>query len=142
MPTLRYGSQMQAFALTKRTPLKKERVERCFDILSLLRISLSPRLALRKFFDFYSWRVGKRLFIVRKMIFYPLIFLQSCNTIVRAERIRIKPISDYKMGCLLLALVKAFCQETFSKKTRANLACEFATFLSKKRKIASPASHR
>ena len=68
------------------------------------------------------------LFVVRKMIFYPFIFLQSCNTIARAERIRIKPISDYKMGCLLLALVKAFCQETFSKKTRANLACEFATF--------------
>ena len=50
MPTLRYGSQMQAFALTKRTPLKKKRDKNkmqtvlltCSAVrcLSFLRISL------------------------------------------------------------------------------------------------------
>ena len=48
------------------------------------------------------------LFIVRKLIFYPFKFLRSGNTIARAERIWIKPISDYKMGYLSLAYRKVF----------------------------------
>ena len=56
------------------------------------------------------------LFIVRKLLFYPFKILRSRNTIARAERIRIKPISDYKMGDLSLALRKALCQ-AFSRES-------------------------
>ena len=47
-------------------------------------------------------------FIVRKIDILPRIFLRSCNTIARAENLQIKPVSDYKMGYLLLALGKVF----------------------------------
>ena len=42
------------------------------------------------------------------MIFYPEIFLRSGNTIARACNRKIEPVSDYKMGYLLLALGKVF----------------------------------
>ena len=50
------------------------------------------------------------------MIFYPEVFLRSGNTIARAENLQIKPVSDYKMGCLLLALGKVFGSTFLPKK--------------------------
>ncbi len=69
-------------------------------------------------------------FIVRKMTFYPFVFLWSGNTIARAENLQIEPISDYKMGCLLLAYRKVFggagTANVCRRQTRANRACAFA----------------
>ena len=61
------------------------------------------------------------------------IFMHSGNTIARAERIWINPISDYKMGCILLAYRKVFGGAGTANgclwQTRANRACAFACFL-------------
>ena len=50
------------------------------------------------------------------MTLYHEEFLRSGNTIARAERIWIKPISDYTMEDLSLALGKALCQ-AFSRES-------------------------